>query len=72
MIKNILGIFITVILLSACAPIVKEVKVEYTPIKAPAAVERKSSKQIRVEPFTDKRVGDALGEIPGQYGSLGK
>jgi len=73
MIKPIMGVVVLAVLLAACAPIVKEVKIAYSPtIGEPARTETKSPKKIRIEPFTDKRAGDALGEVTGQYGSMGK
>jgi uncharacterized lipoprotein YajG len=72
MTRNIMGMFAILIILSACGPIVKQVKVAYIPIGELPAAQSKSLGKIRVEPFIDKRVGDALGEIPGQYGSIGK
>lgn len=66
MVKNIIGIVCILIVLSSCSPTIKEIKVEYSPIGGPANMETKSLKKIRVEPFTDKRISDALGEIIGE------
>lgn len=80
MVKTLLSTAVMGLVLAmlGCAPTVRELNVAYSPIEALTKVDVKSPKGINVEPFTDRRASDALGEISGgggpygPYGSIGK